>query len=44
MRKIVSVPSRGAIFLNRIAGFEPNGLLKVSVPSRGAIFLNKLWN
>ena len=37
----VSVPSRGAIFLNSIEKLEAEIEELISVPSRGAIFLNK---
>ena len=37
----VSVPSRGAIFLNNVINMVRHHLSLVSVPSRGAIFLNK---
>ena len=37
----VSVPSRGAIFLNQMSNDESiKSEINVSVPSRGAIFLN----
>ena len=39
--KKVSVPSRGAIFLNEKEEFVKSMRPIVSVPSRGAIFLNK---
>ena len=38
---VVSVPSRGAIFLNFMMA-NVDRLVVVSVPSRGAIFLNKV--
>ena len=37
----VSVPSRGAIFLNTERSNTDGSGIRVSVPSRGAIFLNK---
>ncbi len=37
----VSVPSRGAIFLNKSCHLHDGKATMVSVPSRGAIFLNQ---
>ena len=37
---MVSVPSRGAIFLNNRVAYGRSMFFLVSVPSRGAIFLN----
>ena len=37
---IVSVPYRGATFLNFVFEFVPKGTFTVSVPYRGATFLN----
>ena len=41
--KVVSVPYRGATFLNNIKETEVPFDIKVSVPYRGATFLNTAW-
>ena len=36
----VSVPCRGAMFLNTVRSFDKSSIALVSVPCRGAMFLN----
>ena len=43
MINVISVPYRGATFLNRNTNYNNRKELVISVPYRGATFLNRAW-